>query len=77
MTFALTNLFLGVFNLLPIPPLDGSSLLERILPESWLPHWYRFRPYGMLLLFALVFFTPILSNIIEPFRQDLVRFIVQ
>jgi Zn-dependent protease len=76
-TFALTNLFLGVFNLLPIPPLDGSSLLERILPEHWLPHWYRFRPYGMLVLFALVLLTPILSYIIEPFRMDLVRFIVQ
>jgi Zn-dependent protease len=76
-TFALTNLFLGVFNLLPIPPLDGSSLLERILPEAWLPHWYRFRPYGMIVLFALVFFTPILSNLIQPFREDLVRFIVQ
>ena len=36
-TFALANLFLGVFNLLPIPPLDGSSLLERILPESLAP----------------------------------------
>jgi Zn-dependent protease len=76
-TFAVTNLFLGVFNLLPIPPLDGSSLLERVLPETWLPHWYRFRPYGMLLIFALVFFTPILSNLIEPLREDLVRFVVQ
>jgi Zn-dependent protease len=74
-TFALANLFLGVFNLLPIPPLDGSSLLERILPEAWLPHWYRFRPYGMLLLFALVFFTPILSNLIRPLERDLIRFI--
>jgi Zn-dependent protease len=74
-TFALTNLFLGVFNLLPIPPLDGSSLLERILPDSWLPHWYRFRPYGLLLLFALVFFTPILSNLIRPLENDLIRFI--
>lgn len=76
-TFALTNLFLGVFNLLPIPPLDGSSLLERILPEAWLPHWYRFRPYGMIVLFALVFFTPILSNLIQPLRNDLARFISQ
>lgn len=76
-TFALTNLFLGVFNLLPIPPLDGSSLLERVLPETWLPGWYRFRPYGMLVLFALVFFTPILSTVIEPFRRDLIEFIVQ
>lgn len=76
-TFAVTNLFLGVFNLLPIPPLDGSSLLERILPEAWVPHWHRFRPYGMLLIFALVFFTPILRNLIEPLREDLVRFVVQ
>jgi Zn-dependent protease len=76
-TFAVTNLFLGVFNLLPIPPLDGSSLLERVLPETWLPHWYRFRPYGMLLIFALVFFTPILSNLINPLRMDLIRFVIQ
>jgi Zn-dependent protease len=75
--FALANLFLGIFNLLPIPPLDGSSLLERVLPDVWLPHWYRFRPYGMLLLFALIFFTPILSKIINPFQDDLFRFIVQ
>ncbi|MGZ4802508.1 MAG: site-2 protease family protein [Acidimicrobiia bacterium] len=75
--FALANLFLGIFNLLPIPPLDGSSLLERILPQSWLPHWYRFRPYGMMLLFALVFFTPLLKDLIDPFQQGLWRFIVQ
>jgi Zn-dependent protease len=75
-TFALANLFLGVFNLLPIPPLDGSSLLERILPESWLPGWYKFRPYGILLLFALIFFTPILSTLISPLEEDLRRFIV-
>ena len=54
-SFALVNLFLGLFNLLPIPPLDGSALIERVLPETWLPHWYRFRPYGFLVLFLLVF----------------------
>lgn len=74
-TFALANLFLGVFNLLPIPPLDGSSLLERVLPASWLPHWYRFRPYGMLVLFALIFFTPVLRTLIGPLEDDLIRFI--
>ena len=31
-SFALVNLFLGLFNLLPIPPLDGSALIERVLP---------------------------------------------
>ena len=45
-SFALVNLFLGIFNLLPIPPLDGSALIERVLPEEWLPNWYRFRPTG-------------------------------
>jgi Zn-dependent protease len=73
--FALVNLFLAVFNLLPIPPLDGSALIERVLPEQWLPGWYRFRPYGMLLLLLLVFYTGFLSDIIGPFENALVRFV--
>jgi len=36
-SFAAVNLFLGVFNLLPIPPLDGAALIERVLPREWLP----------------------------------------
>ena len=68
------NLFLGVFNLLPIPPLDGSALLERVLPETWLPNWYRFRPYGILVLFVLVFFTAGFAEpSSNPFRDQLVR----
>ena len=73
--FALVNLFLGVFNLLPIPPLDGSSLLERALPERWLPLWYQFRPYGMLVLLLLVFTGGILGRIIDPFETALIHFI--
>jgi Zn-dependent protease len=76
LSFALVNLFLGVFNLLPIPPLDGSSLIERVLPERWLPGWYRFRPYGILVLFALVFFTGIFSRLMAPFERALIDFVV-
>jgi Zn-dependent protease len=72
---AFVNLFLGIFNFLPIPPLDGASLVERVLPESWLPGWYRFRPYGILVLFAIVFFTPMLDRILEPFQRVLIEFI--
>ena len=36
-SFAVVNLFLGLFNLLPIPPLDGSALLERVLPGRVAP----------------------------------------
>lgn len=74
-SFALVNLFLGVFNFLPIPPLDGSSLVERVLPARWLPGWHRFRPYGILVLFLLVFTTGIFGRIIEPFADRLTDFV--
>ena len=73
--FAIVNLLLGVFNLLPIPPLDGSALIERVLPAEWLPAWYRFRPYGILVLLGLVFFTGIVGEIIAPFRDVLYDFV--
>jgi Zn-dependent protease len=75
LTFAQVNLFLGVLNLLPIPPLDGSALLERVLPREWLPGWYRFRPYGILVLFALVFYVG-LGSILDPFLRHLDSFIL-
>jgi len=74
--FAEVNLFLGIFNFLPIPPLDGASLVERVLPERWLPGWYRFRPYGILVLFLLVFSTDILNNLFQPFLDHLYRFVL-
>ncbi|HEY7106902.1 MAG TPA: site-2 protease family protein, partial [Acidimicrobiia bacterium] len=63
-SFAVVNLFLGLFNLLPIPPLDGSHLVARVLPERWLPAWYRFQPYGFLVLFILVFSTGFVSRVL-------------
>ena len=56
--FGLANVFLAVFNLLPLPPLDGSAVIERVMPNSWWPTWLRLREYSMLLLFALVFLVP-------------------
>jgi Zn-dependent protease len=73
--FAEVNLFLGIVNFLPIPPLDGASLVERVLPESWLPAWYRFRPYGILVLFLLVFSTDVLGNLFRPVQDHLIQFI--
>lgn len=75
LTFAQVNLFLGLLNLLPIPPLDGSALLERVLPQRWLPGWYRFRPYGILVLFALVFWVG-LGSFLDPFLRHLNSFIL-
>ncbi|MFI5046702.1 MAG: site-2 protease family protein [Acidimicrobiia bacterium] len=74
-SFATVNLFLGLFNFLPIPPLDGSALIERVLPEHWLPGWYRFRPYGFLVLFLLVFATGFVGRILDPFYNQLFDFV--
>jgi Zn-dependent protease len=74
--FATVNLFLGLFNLLPIPPLDGSAIVERALPRSWLPTWYRMRPYGMLVLFLAVFSFGFPGNAFQPFLRRLNDFIL-
>lgn len=61
------NVFLGTFNLLPVPPLDGSALLERMLPRSMWAGYLTFRRYSMFLVFAVVFwFGGILDAIYEP-----------
>ena len=75
LVFAVVNLFLGLFNLLPIPPLDGSALLERALPARHLETWYRFRPYGILVLFLLVFWTGAVGRLMDPFLDRLYDFV--
>lgn len=53
--FGLVNVILAAFNLIPIPPLDGSAVIERLLPMRLWPSYLRIRQYSMLLLFVLIF----------------------
>ena len=55
--FILINIFLGVFNLLPIPPFDGSHIVEGLLPRRYVHLYEKIRPFGMILFFALVAVT--------------------
>ena len=54
-TTARISLGLGVFNLLPIPPLDGSKILFALLPDAWYQKLMRYERYGMILLIALAY----------------------
>ena len=53
-SFILINLFIGLFNLLPIPPFDGSYIVEGAMPRRWAVQYEKLRPYGMVLFFALI-----------------------
>ncbi len=61
----LMNLSLGIFNLLPIPPLDGFGVLGGLLPQRLAYRLLAFEQYGMLIL-VLLLFTDILSRILFP-----------
>ena len=50
----LANIVLGVFNLIPCPPLDGSAILERMLPARYLPGYWNLQPFLMFLPFLLI-----------------------
>lgn len=52
------NLVLAIFNLIPIPPLDGSHVLYHVLPPRLGARYRRVGRYGMLVLLALLFFAP-------------------
>jgi len=61
------NLLLAIFNMIPIPPLDGGRVLTGLLPWRQAQALARIEPYGMVLIIALVFFTNLFSYIISPF----------
>jgi Zn-dependent protease len=49
------NIILGAFNLIPIPPLDGSRILTGLLPERAQQYLARLEPYGFFILVLLLF----------------------
>lgn len=52
------NIVLAVFNLLPIPPLDGSKLFSMLLPSEYSQYIYKMEPYGMMIIFLFLMFPP-------------------
>jgi Zn-dependent protease len=58
--FILINIFLALFNLLPIPPFDGSHILEGLLPPAAARVYARLRPFGFTLMFLIILVLPYL-----------------
>ncbi len=73
--FILTNLVLGLFNLLPIPPLDGGRVAVGLLPLALARRWAQLERAGIVLVVLLVFLLPSLLRefgiSFDPFRDAL------
>ena len=61
--FTLINLYLMFFNLLPIPPLDGSSIFAFILPRKYLPQYYRIQQYALPVFMIVVILVPYILHV--------------
>ncbi len=59
------NIVLMILNLLPIPPLDGGAMLETLLPYNAAQLFQQIRPFGLIILLAIMF-TGIFSSIVSP-----------
>lgn len=63
--FVYLNVLLAVFNMIPVPPLDGGNVLIGLLPASSARLVEQMRPYGILILYALML-TGVLSTLLGP-----------
>ena len=72
--FIQLNVFLAVFNLLPVPPLDGGNVLAGLVPEQMARVIDRLRPYGIFILYGLLL-SGVLVEIARPVDRLLTRYL--
>ncbi len=71
------NLILAIFNMIPVPPLDGSRLVEAFLPTQYLIRYRSIEQYGILIVFAfLIFFGGVFWGIVGPVMEFFFKLIL-
>ncbi len=69
------NIILGIFNLIPIGPLDGFKIVGGILPEERAEEWYQLERYGMIFLLLLI--IPIgQSSMLDAIIRPIISFVI-
>ena len=74
--FTYINVALAMFNMIPVPPLDGGNVLIGVLPANTSKLVEQLRPYGILILYALMF-TGILNTFLGPIPVGVTRFLLR
>jgi Zn-dependent protease len=72
--FVSLNIFLAVFNMLPVPPLDGGNVLAGLLPEPLARVLDSIRAFGIIILYALLF-TGVIGTIWRPIQTLVSRWL--
>jgi Zn-dependent protease len=74
-SFIVINVFLAVFNMVPVPPLDGGNVLSGMVGGAAAEALDRMKPYGFLILYVLLF-TGVLFRIVDPPAEFLIRLLL-